>query len=432
MKKAIYPALLLVLSVTLAFVYKRYDDKKNAIPPLQERSVTVGADSEWLNTKAAIEGLLDRLRRNPNDLKAKLQLAMAYVQESRVTGNHAYYDEAALTLVQQVLEKEPQNFDALCVKTTLLLSQHHFSEALVAAKNVVALFPDAAYGYGLLCDAYLELGQYQEAVKAADKMVDIRPDLRSYARVAYLRETFGDYEGAKQAMSMAVKAGVPGMEQTEWCRVQWGALHEATGDTARARQMYLMALAARSNYAYALAGLARLEKIKKNFAEATRLLDLANKNVIDFAFDEALIDILTQNNQVDAARQKAAQVIEQLSKHANDESAAPDKGHYADKELAYAYLRVNNPTQAVVHAVREWNRRPDNIEVNECLAWAYYHNNEPVKAAAHIEWVLKTGYKNPLTLWRAAQIFIKNNDLKRGKMLENQAFKMNPFLDTKA
>lgn len=232
MKKLAYPTLIVALLVTLGFVYKNYEQKKNAIPTLQNRSEkqTISTGSEWLNTKAAIDGLIDQLRRHPDDIKAKLQLAMAYVQESRVTGNHAYYDEAAYKLVTQVLGKEPKNYDAMAVHTTVLLSQHHFAEALTAANAFTTLYPDAAFGYGLLTDANLELGNYAAAIKACDKMNAIRPDLRAYSRAAYLREIHGDYVGAKEAMLLAVKAGVPALEQTEWCRVQLGHLYEKTND----------------------------------------------------------------------------------------------------------------------------------------------------------------------------------------------------------
>ena len=152
MKKLTYPLLILALLITLGFVYKNYERKKNAIPLLMERpnAKAISMQSEWINTKQAIETLLDQLRRHPEDLKTKMKLAMAYIQESRVTGNHAYYDEAALKLVEQVLEREPQNYDGLAAKATILLSQHHFTDALKVAQEFVKLYPDAAYGYGLL------------------------------------------------------------------------------------------------------------------------------------------------------------------------------------------------------------------------------------------------------------------------------------------
>ena len=408
MKKLAYPLLIVALLTTLGFVYRNYEQKKNAIPTLQNRSEkqTISTGSEWLNTKAAIESLLDQLRRHPDDMKAKLQLAMAYVQESRVTGNHAYYDEAAFKLVSQVLEKEPTNYDALCVKTTILLSQHHFADALTAATEFSKRYPDAAFGYGLLTDANLELGNYAAAIAACDKMNGLRPDLRSYSRAAYLREIHGDYVGAKTAMSLAVKAGVPALEQTEWCRVQLGHLYEKTNELAKAEELYNQSLALRPDYAYALAGLGRLAMKKGNYTEGVALFEKAALQTLDFDFQDKIIDGL---EKIDPAKAKEAaqKLIAELQKHATDDKAAAEKGHYADKELAYVYLKMGDNKLALEHATREWLRRPENIEVNECLAWVYFKNNDFAQAKMYIERASKTGSKDPVLLERKAQIMAK-------------------------
>ena len=409
MKKLAYPALIVALLATLGFVYKNYEQKKNVIPTLQNRSEkqTISTSSEWLNTKAAIESLLDQIRRHPDDKKAKLQLAMAYVQESRVTGNHAYYDEAAFKLVSQVLEKEPTNYDGLCVKTTILLSQHHFADALTAANDFVKLYPDAAFGYGLLTDANLELGNYAEAIKACDKMNAIRPDLRSYSRAAYLREIYGDYAGSKDVMSMAVKSGVPALEQTEWCRVQLGQLYEKTNDLKHAEELYQQSLVLRPDYAYALAGMGRLAMKKGNYTEGVTLFEKAASQTSDFAFQEHIIDCLEKIDPK-KAQEAAQKLIIELQKHATDEKANAEKGHYADKELAYIYLKTGDTKSALEHATREWLRRPENIETNECLAWVYFKNNDFAQAKMYIERAAKTNSKDPVLLERKAQIMAKS------------------------
>jgi tetratricopeptide (TPR) repeat protein len=429
MKRYIYPSIILVLVITLGFVFKKYDTAKKAIPQLKERPVNVSASSEWLNTKNAIEGLIDRLRRFPDDNKTKLQLAMAYVQESRTTGDHAYYDEAAFKLVNQVLEKDTKDFNALCIKATVLLSQHHFTEGVQEAENIVALYPDAAFGYGILCDAHVELGNYDAAIKAVDKMMSIRPDLRSYSRVAYIREIHGDFEGAKEAMKLAVDAGVPGMETTEWCRVQLGQLYEKTGDVKAADEIYQTALAYRPDYAYALAGLARICKLNGRTTEGVSFLEKANQSVIDFSFYDEMADLYLADNQKDKAHATMQKVIKMLEQHANDETAAPDKGHYADLELAYAYLKMNDLDKALEHATREWNRRPENIEVNQCLAWVYYKRDFIAAAVKHIEVAMKTQSQDPTLLWRAGEIFIKNNDAEKGNILKKKALQINPNVE---
>ena len=434
MKKLLFPTIVVALLVTLGFVYKKYETKKEETPQLKTRAVNASLNSEWLNAKQAIEGLLDKIRRHPNDLKAKTQLAMAYVQEGRISGDHAYYDDASLKLISQVLEKEPDNIDALSVKATILLSQHHFADALVVAKDLTVKNPDAAFTYGLLCDAYVELGNYEEAVKAADRMNSIRPDLRSYSRISYLREIYGDYKGAKEAMELAVKSGVIGMEQTEWCRTQLGKLCEMTGDTDAADRHYQMALSARPDYAYALAGLGRLARQKGNYTEGVTYLESAIKNMKDPAFYEELSDIYVLQNQRAKAEDAAKTVIQLLggnhtdTTHQQTDANMPQHGHYSAKELAEASLKIGDLSHAIDYATFEYGIRPDNIDINELMAWVYFKNGEYGKAIFNIEKAIRTGSQKPTLLWKAGNIYLKNNQIEKGNALINKALQINKFL----
>ena len=99
-----------------------------------------------------------------------------------------------------------------------------------------------------MVDANVELGNYDKAIEYADKMVAIRPDLRSYSRVSYLREIHGLVDESIAALKMAVAAGYPGMEQTEWARLTLGHLYERYGAQDSAMIQYATALAERPNY----------------------------------------------------------------------------------------------------------------------------------------------------------------------------------------
>ena len=208
-------------------------------------------------------------------------------------------------------------------------------------------------------------------------------------------------------MSLAVKAGVPALEQTEWCRVQLGHLYEKTNDLAKAEELYRQSLALRPDYAYGLAGLGRLAMKKGNYTEGVSLFEKAASQTSDFDFQDKIIDCL---EKIDPAKAKEAaqKLVAELQKHATDEKAAAEKGHYADKELAYVYLKMGDTKLALEHATREWLRRPENIEANECLAWVYFKNNDFAQAKMYIERASKTNSKDPVLLERKAQIMAKN------------------------
>jgi tetratricopeptide (TPR) repeat protein len=428
LRKYLYPTLLVVFGLLAAAIFVF---KKPALrtPQLKERHGDLAAGGEWLNTKAAIEGLLAKLRANPNDQKSRLLLAQAYMQEARVTGDHPYYDGAATELLDEVLQAEPENFEALCCKSSLCLTQHHFAQGLGIAEQAVKLNPNSGFVYGLLTDANVEMGHYDEAVKMADKMNALRPELASYARASYLREIYGDVPGAIEAMDMAAKAGYIGLEQTEWTRVALGHLYEVSGDTARARSHYLMSLAARPGYAYALAGLGRMAAAHKDYAQAIKFYQQARVTVKDYAFSDELTDLYRLNGQPAEADKMAKESIEMLASAAEEADNNEQMGHYADRELAYAYVKTNELDKALEHAKIEYERRPDNIDVNETMAWVLYKRGEFAEAQKYMQVARRTGSKNPVLLCRAGLILSKLGKTAEGQALIENSLRTAPYLN---
>ncbi|MDX2174630.1 MAG: transposase [Bacteroidota bacterium] len=428
MRKNLYIILIVVTLGLLGSIFLFAKKPKQKLPELKERTGSIALAGEWLNTKKAIEGLLAAIDQNPEDYKSMLALSQAYIQEGRTTGNHGYYDKAAIELLDEVIKNEPNNFDALCCKATVLLSQHHFAEGLELANKTLPLNPNSAFIYGILCDANLELGKYQEAVKMADKMVSVRPDIRSYARISYLREIHGDIPGAIAAMKLAVDAGYPGLEQSEWTRCVLGHLYENIASLDSAEYEYNIALRNRPNYAFAIAGLGHIAKAKGNYKEAITHYEKAKNMIVEFSFSDELTDLYQLNNEKQKADKNAKEVIEMLGPNAGDESDT-GHGHYADKELAYAYIKINDLENALKHATIEYERRPDNIDVCETLAWVNYKLNDFKTANALINKALKTNCKNPILLCRAGLIKVKSNEVETGKALIKQALETNPFID---
>ncbi len=422
--KHVYILLLLIFAVfTTVIVHFRKSEVKLE---LKMRQGEMASSSEWLNTKSAIEGLIDEIHTRPENMKAKLQLALAYIQESRISGEHAYYDATALQLLTEVLKKEPDNADALSSKATVLLSQHHFSDALPYAEKAMKINPYSSSVYGIMTDAYVELGKYEEATKMADQMVNVRPDLRSYSRVSYLREIFGNYNGAIEAMKLAVSAGAPGLEQTAWTRTYLGHLYEVTGDLQSAEMQFDITLSERPNYAFALAGLGRVEKAKGNYQSAIHYFEKAKTQVKDFSFDEELTDLYRITNQPKKASEHANATIDALSSmNGKNEN---NHGHYADRELAYAYLNGYKYDLALKHALIEYNRRPDNIDVNQTLAWVYYKLGEYSDANKYIQVAMRTGSKSPVLLYEAGLIKVKAGEKEKGLALMNESLQINPFI----
>jgi len=429
MANRLYIFLLTVCALLLTSIFVFSKEPKKTMPAPKERNGAIALTAEWLNTKEVIKGLVEAIESDPANNGAKLQLARAYIQESRITGDHAYYDKAALELLNDVVTSEPGNFDALCCKATVLLSQHHFAEGLAVAKQALPVNPDNAFIYGLMCDAYVELGNYPEAVKMCDKMISIRPDIRSYARVSYLREIHGDLPGAIEAAKLAVSSGYPGLEQTEWTRTVLGHLYEITGELDSASIQYKTVLIERPDYAFAVAGLGRIEKAKGNYKDAIKFFEKARTLIIEYSFSDELTELYALNKEPEKAKRSAQEVIAMLSPVSEVDENSSGHGHYADKELAHAYLKVPDTENALKHAMIEFKRRPANMDVCETLAWAMYKNGQYKTANTLINAALRTNSKNPELLCHAGLIKMKAGELRQGNELLKKVLATNSILD---
>ncbi|MBC7889559.1 MAG: transposase [Ferruginibacter sp.] len=428
-KNVLYAALLVLFIGAAGFVVIKFrgneTKRKSAAYELLPRKGKLSETDEWANTQKGAYRLLTAIKANAGDIKSMIALANLFILEARATGNYQYYDKAAMKYVNDVLEKEPGNFEALTLQSLLYLSQHHFAEGLAIAERAEKINPYNAFLYGILVDGNVEMGNYEAAVMNAEKMMSIRPDLRSYARASYLREIHGDYPGAIEAMKLAIDAGMPGDEATEWSRVQLGHLYENTGDLKNAEINYSTALNERPGFVHAMAGMARIALAAKDYNKAIAFYLQADSLVNDFSFKEELVDVYQLAGQKDKAAFTAKMVIAEMNKNAVASASDESIGHYADRELAYAYIKINDFDKALQHALAEYNRRPENIDVNETLAWVYYNKGDFAKALPRIRVALKTNSKNPVLLCRAGLIYEKAGEQLKAKEYLEQAFKNN-------
>lgn len=422
-------ALSLIAVSAIIYSYKRKStEAENKVYTLLPRKGVAEGNKEWEMVRKQSNVLLDALRQEPTDVKANLALAALFIQEARASGNHMYYDVAAMKHVNRVLKSDSLNFNALVYKSLIYLSQHHFAEGLQTAEKAAKINPYNAYIFGLKVDANVELGNYDSAVANADKMVSIRPDLTSYSRISYVREILGDYPGAIEAMRMAVVAGGPGDENTEWSRIQLAQLYEKTNNYAKADTLYQSSLNLRPNYPFALAGLGRVALAAKDYNKAINYFEKADSYIADNSIKEELVDAYRLAGQNDKADKVAKELISSLSEDANAGNQDESIGHYGDRELAYAYLKINKVDKALDHAMLEYNRRPNNIDVNETVAWVMYKKGDYSKALPYIAKALRTNSKNPVLLSRAALIFHKAGNPGQATALLQNNLSSNPFV----
>lgn len=367
------------------------------IPDLLPRKGELAKAMEWQKTQQKVAELKMRVASHPNEVKPRLQLATIYIAEARITGEHPYYYPAIHKILDGVLLIDPKSFEATVFKASVDLSQHQFAAAREMGEKAKTINPSNAYVYGILVDANVELGQYQEAIAASDKMQALKPSLEAYSRASYLREIFGDYKGAIEAMKLAVEAGLPGSEPQCWSRNILGELYLKTGELTKAEEQFDANLALRPSYAFAMAGLAKIEHQRKNDARALQLLDSAAAILPEFSFHELMGDIYAERGEQQKASTKYAEVKTML-----DQDAA--SGHRVSLEMAKLSVKENQLDSAEKYAMEEYKIRPANIDVNKELAWIYFLKHDMTRAKDALRVARSTNSKDPELLRRAAAI----------------------------
>lgn len=368
-------------------------EEQSEIAALLARNSSAVDSVEFPAIKVRYEKAKEQLTKDANNTDAIFELAEIFINEARITGEHPHYYPAALSVLKKAeVIKNPAKdirFRMLTLRSSVEMSLHQFDKAIQSAEEAIALNPYNAGIYGVMVDALVELGKYEEAVKTADKMVSIRPDLRSYSRISYLREIHGDIPGAIEAMQMAVKAGYPGYEATAWASYNLGKLLENYGDTANARKAYQMTLLERPDYAFATAGLASLEVRQLRYNEAEKLYQNAIQFMPEVSFYHELAGVYQKTGRRAESEKMGRRILEMMEE---DEAS----GHNMALEKARVYLDLlNQPENAKEVLKNELSMRPDNIDVNLCMAKVCVKLKDYTAMEKHLQLASKTNSIEP-------------------------------------
>lgn len=387
--------IILLAFILFASCKKNKEISSNAIevPALLDRSEKLQYFNEWSDIRSRFADLKHKLTKDPQSIDALLQLTNLYIIEARITGEHGHYYPAALKLVNQALEQKKitkdEKFLALSAKASVQLSLHAFKEGLETAKQAQEINPYNAQIYGALIDAYVELGEYAKAVEASDKMVSIRPDLKSYSRVSYLREIHGMPGDAIDAMKMAVDAGSPGSEEKSWAALQLAELCLRYDKVKESEYILNQLMTERPDYPFAKAALANVYIAQSKNVEAEKELKEACAIIPEVGFYVQLAEMYKKQGRENEMKETIKDVLEMLEddmKH----------GHNMSLEYANIYMDFfNDPDGALKYLQQDLEMRPENIDINRMLAKIYILKKDKEKAEAYLIKASKTNSKHP-------------------------------------
>ena len=332
--------------------------------------------------------------RNSSSTVALERLGWMFVKKARVSFDAGFY-KLAEQCAACLEARGATGPDALLLRAHALQSLHHFGEAEPVARKLVSL-RERPFDYGVLGDILIDQGKVREAVDAYQKMVDLRPDLQSYARAAHVRWLTGDLDGAIALMKLATAASSPNdPDASAWAFTRLALYQLQRGATNQSLNSCNAALALQTDYAPAI--LARGRTLLALNRSADALVDLqraAKLNPLP-EYQWALADVLNRTGD----RTQAAELESQLDRSAEDPRALS----------LFLATRHRDVERAVRLAEQELTNRGD-VFTHDALAWALAAAGRMAEAQQHVSVALSEGTADARLYLHAGVIASLNGD----------------------
>jgi tetratricopeptide (TPR) repeat protein len=226
-------------------------------------------------------------------------------------------------------------------------------------------------------------------------MMNLKPDLRAYARAAHMRWLKGDLAGAIEAMQFAVGAASPqDAESAAWVNTRLACYHFQAGRFEEAEQRCAFALSLQTNYPPALLLKGRMLLAKDESREAVDPLQNAAKLNPLPEYQWVLAEALRA-----AGREEEASRIEaQLRQH----------GASGDPRTLALFLstRHESPETALQLAQAELDSRSD-VFTHDALAWSLAAAGKLSEAHSEMQRALAEGTEDGRLFFHAAVIASK-------------------------
>jgi tetratricopeptide (TPR) repeat protein len=381
------------------------------------RSTRVAPLSSALDTQ--ISELQARSAAHPDDTEALRELGFAYLQKARENGDPTFYSKAE-GIFQQALEINAEDVDVVTGLGAVALARHDFEKALALGLQALAFDHEDADAHAVTGDALTELGRYDEAVDAFQRVVDLRPDLSAYVRVAYARELRGDIDGAREALGEAVEAGGFRGENAAYARLQLAHLLFNSGDLAASDAQYRASLEAFPGYVHALAGLAKVHAARGEYGEAIELYEDVTARQPIFEYVVALGDTYAAAGRArDAERQYAlVEAIDQLYRANGVNTDLESAIFFADRGVRLE--------QAVAQAEAIYAAEPGSVRAADALAWTLHKAGRSSEALEYAHRALRLATRDNNLLFHAAMIERAAGDPARARDLLQQVIDTQP------
>ena len=330
----------------------------------------LGAPAPGQDLTGTVEALQTSLRRLPSDHAAWAALAVAYVEQGRLTGVPTFYEKAGEAAARSLEEEPDDNFAALAARAAIAAARHDFSGALDLADQSLAINPLGLSALAIRVDALTELGRYRDqltALRIADRR---QPSTAIAARYAYAYELRGDLPRAASILKTASETGV--RSDRSYLLTLYADLQRRLDRLPQARQALAVAQEATPDYLPARVSLARWYVAQGNLSRAASLWE-------EVVAAQPLPEYLTELGELYLHLDRDADAQRQFDVVDATVTLLESGGVDTDLETAVHEADHGSAARALDLAATEWGRR-HSVHVADAYGWALHQVGRDARA----------------------------------------------------
>jgi tetratricopeptide (TPR) repeat protein len=343
------------------------------------------------------------------------------------------------------LEIDSAYVPALNLMSRALSAEGRFEDVLYVQNWAIVCELRNPESWGILGDAFMDLGKYRDADSCYTRMAHVGGDLRSRMRMARWAFELGDPDSALAHMSEAIEIGEGAMDASRRgggegtepvgespgdarrdlaeAYVRQGTMLLARGRYEEAHGSVGKSLAAVPGFVPALALEADLLRLEGRYGESIRIYERLVAASLDPAFESALAGVHAEKSR----SPRTARLVADAKRNYKRRLAEFPKA--TRSEYAAFLLDWNLDTDQALALAYEESRRRRGVESYDLLARAYYKKRTYDLAWSSISLALRSGTRDPRILYHAALIAKANGDEEKHVSCAGRARQINPKCD---
>ena len=379
-------------------------------------AATQGDTPAQLRIAAARQQLMS----DPKKVPAYNELAIAFLKRARETADPRYLKDADAALAQG-LSLDAANFQLQRIQVALMLSRHEFAQAKARATTLNHGTPDDVMTYGYLAEADIALGNYPEAEKNAQWMLNIRPNnIPGLLIGAKLRSLYGDANGAIDFLNLALSETSPTeVEDLAWIANQIASIQIDSGQMEAAARTLDQAEQFFPKYPSTLENLARIREGQNRTSDALQLWTQAAL----IEKDPHILFALARAQEAAGRSDEARATYAEFEKLASGPGSATDASKL-DLILMYADRAASAPN-ALKLAQHEIAERKD-VWTLDAYARALYANAKYSEGDEVIQKAVAVGIQSAQIFDHAGHIAQRLNHASDASRFFSLAIQSNP------